>query len=121
MRNRFMFSLLLLIFLTLDCFAQNIAMLESHKVGSITGKANFFQSELMEKYNIHYLKLEINMTPNSRFLSGICTYKMTTTQPLDTFAIEFKNNMTLDSVFINNANRHLQEVQTTFMLPWVCP
>ena len=105
MRNRFMFSFLLLIFLTLDCFAQNIAMLESHKVGSITGKANFFQSELMEKYNIHYLKLEINMTPNSRFLSGICTYKMTTTQPLDTFAIEFKNNMTLDSVFINNANR----------------
>ena len=105
MNNRFLFSSLILILVTLDCRAQNIAMLESHKVGNLTAKANFFQSALMEKYDIHYLKLEINITPNSRFLSGICSYKMTAKQPLDTFAIEFKSNMSLDSVFINNVYR----------------
>ncbi len=70
--------------------------------GQSTTGANFFQSNLMDKYNIHFLKLDLNVTPNLRFLSGSCFYKMTANQSIDTFAIEFKSNMTLDSLYINN-------------------
>ncbi len=104
-----LYTLLLLIFIGVfsTSQAQSYSWEKNRRSVHSQQTANFFQSSLMEKYNIHYLKLDINMTPNSRFLSGICSYKMTTTQPLDTFAIEFTNNMTLDSVFIN-------EVSTAF-------
>ena len=86
--------------------AQNNFYTDNKKL-SVTqpGQANFFQSELMNKYDINYLKLDLLVTPNVRSVAGSCFYKMTTTQSLDTFAIEFKQNMTLDSVFINETKQ----------------
>jgi aminopeptidase N len=59
----------------------------------------------MNKYDIRYLKLDLNVMPNSTFISGSCSYSLITTQVLDTFAIEFKDNMVLDSVVVNNVKR----------------
>ncbi len=67
------------------------------------GSAQFFQSALMNKYNVKYMKLDFEVVPNNKFITGNCLYTVTTVQLLDTFAIEFKQSMTLDSVKINNA------------------
>lgn len=70
-----------------------------------TMSANFYQSNQMNKYDLKYLKLDLEVTPNSKYVSGNCTYTMLVTQPLDTLAIEFKNAMTLDSVLVNDVKR----------------
>lgn len=70
-----------------------------------TSGSLYFQSGLMNKYDIKYLKLDINAEPANRFISGSCLYRLTAKQPLDTFAIELRQNMQVDSVFVNNVSR----------------
>ncbi len=102
MKNFIRFVLVSLLFGT-QVIAQNPnETVDARFSGQGTNGANFFQSNLMDKYDIHFLKLDLNVTPNLRFLSGSCYYKMTANQSIDTFAIEFKSNMTLDSLYINN-------------------
>ena len=67
---------------------------------------SFFQNTKMNFYDIKYLKLDITAQPQSRFITGICNYKVIAKQPLDTFAIEFKQAMSLDSVFVNNGKQN---------------
>lgn len=65
----------------------------------------FYQSPLQDKYDIKYLKLDLAVETNSRFISGTSLTRAIATAPIDTFAIEFKNTMTLDSVFINGVKK----------------
>ncbi len=67
--------------------------------------ANFYQSAQMYKYDLKYLKLDFSVQPPSRFISGSCTYKAVAKQTLDTFTIEFRDHMIVDSVYINGATR----------------
>lgn len=68
-------------------------------------KANFFQDNKMNSYDIKYLKLDITVQPKSKFIVGNCYYRVLVKEVLDTFAIEFKQSMGLDSVFINNVKQ----------------
>src|SRR5687768_9455496 len=70
-----------------------------------TLQANYFQSNLMNKYDVKYLKLDITVLPNNRFISGSSFYRIKTKQPLDTLAIEFKQTMNVDSIYVNNTKR----------------
>jgi aminopeptidase N len=70
--------------------------------GEATVSTSFYQNNKMNFYNIKYLKLEMTAQPQSKYITGICSYKVITKQALDTFAIEFKQTMSLDSVFVNN-------------------
>ena len=122
MLNRYKFLFFSLIAICSQSYCQQNVRQDSRNFsGTVGNTANFFQSNLMDKYNIHYLKLEINMAPNNRFLSGTCSYKITTTQSIDTFAIEFKNNMTLDSVYINGIRqaytRNADHIYVSFSTP----
>lgn len=122
MLNRYKFLLFSLFAICSQSYCQQNVLQDSRNFsGTATNTVNFFQSNLMEKYDIHYLKLEINMAPNNRFLSGTCSYKITTTQSIDTFAIEFKNNMTLDSVYINGIRqtytRNADHIYVSFTTP----
>lgn len=79
----------------------------SQREGASVTDANFFQSDKMNYYDIKHLLIDITVQPKSKFITGRCSYTILVKQALDTFAIEFKQTMTLDSVFINN-------VKTTF-------
>ncbi len=68
-------------------------------------KAGYYQSSQMNKYDVKYLKLDITAQPQTKFVTGSCRYRMVAKQAIDTFAIEFKDNMNLDSVYINNIKR----------------
>ena len=82
-----------------------------------TENALFFQSNLMNKYDIKYLKLDFSVVPNNRFISGNCLYKVVTKQPLDTFAIEFKDGMMLDSVKVNNVKLPFTRSENHIYIP----
>ncbi len=69
---------------------------------NVQQRIQFYQSPSMNKYDVHYLKLDIAAEANNRFISGTAMYSVTTVATLDTFVMELRNNMTVDSVFINN-------------------
>lgn len=71
-----------------------------------TNTTSYYQNNKMNFYDIKYLKLEITAQPQSSFITGICSYKVIAKQALDTFAIEFKQSMSLDSVYVNNAKQN---------------
>jgi len=64
-------------------------------------QVSFFQSPLMDKYDVKYVKLDIKVEANNRFIEGTALTRALALQSIDTFAMEFRNNMTIDSVFIN--------------------
>ncbi len=65
----------------------------------------YYQYPSMEKYDIKYLKIDLNAEAGSRFLSGTSTTRAIALQPLDSFIIELRNNMVVDSVYINGSKR----------------
>jgi aminopeptidase N len=101
------FILLLACFICLDLQAQDneCKAVCNRAQTARTNATSFFQNPKMNNYNIHYLVLDIKVEPLSQFIAGSTIYKVVATQPLDTFAIEFKQNMTLDSVVVNNIKR----------------
>jgi aminopeptidase N len=63
---------------------------------------DYAQNNLMNKYDVKFVKLDVNLDVASVFISGSCITRAIALEPLDSFAIEFKDGMTLDSAFINN-------------------
>ena len=84
-------------------------------------RVNFFQSDLMNKYDIKYLKLDLNVEPNNLMIAGSCFYNMVATQLLDTFAIEFVDNMTLDSVYMNDVKVSFTRSSAHIYVPLASP
>ncbi|MDQ6812651.1 MAG: hypothetical protein M3040_02755, partial [Bacteroidota bacterium] len=71
-------------------------------VGEGINGANFFQDSKMNAYDVKYLKLDLTVQPKNTFIAGNCSYKVMINQAIDSFAIEFKQTMQLDSVYVNN-------------------
>ena len=99
MQSRFFF--LLLVFVSQLVFAQDECKIEcSHQTSRIEN-TEYFQQPLMDKYDVKYLKLDVLLETANRFIEGNCITDVVTTTLLDTFAIEFRQAMTVDSIFIN--------------------
>jgi aminopeptidase N len=101
------FASILFLFISTVTQAQpdnNFRKVNKASPGAIFG-ATFYQNGKMNLYDIRYLKLEITVQPQSRLITGICSYNVFVNQPLDTFAIEFKQTMLLDSVYVNNSKQ----------------
>lgn len=98
--------LLLFTFFAFSLHAQKVELPLSSDVGRLarlqTGSSDYFQNDVMNKYDIRYLKLDLNVIPNNTYITGSCTYSVTTTDLLDTFAIELYETMVLDSLKVNN-------------------
>jgi aminopeptidase N len=88
----------------------------SHSLGRVQ-QLTFFQSPSMNKYDIRYLKLDLAMEANSRVIQGTALTRAVTVQPLDSFIIELKNNMILDSVFINGIKKTFTRENDHILIP----
>jgi aminopeptidase N len=66
-----------------------------------TNRVAYFQYPSMDKYDVKYLKLDIAVEANNRNIIGTALTRAQVLQPMDSFICELKNNMTVDSVFIN--------------------
>lgn len=78
---------------------------------------NYFQYPTMNKYDIRYLKLDLSMEANSRAISGTALTRARAVQPLDSFVIELRNNMIVDSVFINGVRTAFQRGSDHIFVP----
>jgi aminopeptidase N len=65
----------------------------------------FYQYPSMNKYDVKYVKIDIAAEANSRSIEGSSITRAIAVQALDTFIVEFKNTMILDSVFINGIKK----------------
>ncbi len=98
------FAAVILLLISFDLDAQTIQeSFNRHLTGSGVAGADFFQNNKMNFYDVKHLKLDIVVQPKSTFIKASCNYTVLVSQPLDTFAIEFKQTMQLDSVYLNNA------------------
>ncbi|MCW3108654.1 MAG: hypothetical protein JWQ09_3160, partial [Segetibacter sp.] len=70
--------------------------------GAGMNEAGFYQNDKMNYYDIKHLKLDITVQPKSTSITANCNYTVLVNQALDTFAIEFKQTMQVDSVYLNN-------------------
>ena len=68
-------------------------------------QVTFFQYPSMNKYDVRYVKIDIAAEANNRSIEGTSLTRARAVQNLDTFIVEFKNTMTLDSVFINGVKK----------------
>ena len=89
----------------------------SKRGGAGISEANFFQNDKMNYYDIKHLKLDITVEPKSKFITAHCNYTVLVNQSLDTFAIEFKQTMSLDSVHINNIRAFFTQSDNHIYVP----
>jgi aminopeptidase N len=97
-----------LVVLTLSSFSQfaedNSNCIEKCSHPGFAARPNqvlYFQYPSMDKYDVKYLKLDIAVEANNRNIAGSALTRALVLQPMDSFICELKNNMTVDSVFIN--------------------
>jgi aminopeptidase N len=95
-------------FLVLACLstnAQEECKLECRHNSLGAARTSYPQSNLMDKYDTKFLRLDVALETTSIFIKGSATYLLKALQPIDTLAIEYKDNMNIDSIVVNGVNR----------------
>jgi len=97
-------------------FKQNFVSGKSYNSVSVNRKASV-QSVLMNKYDVKFYKLDINVERTSVYVAGNVTInaKVISNQ-LDTFAFELKDYFTIDSVLINNQKKSFKRAGDDVMV-----
>lgn len=67
---------------------------------------SYYQYPSMDKYDVKYLKLNLSVEAGSSFIAGTALTVAKVLQPLDSFNIELRNNMNVDSVYINGVRKN---------------
>lgn len=104
MKKHFLFAASLLLLTTTLLMAQDDAPTALCSRARIPSQARtqYYQYPSMNKYDVRHLFIDISVEPGSRALAGITTTRVTLTEPLDTFITELRNNLIVDSAFVNN-------------------
>ncbi len=77
----------------------------------------YFQYPSMDKYDVKYLKLNLTAEADSRFISGTAFTVAKVLQPMDSFITELRDNMIVDSVFINGIKKIFQRGSNHVFIP----
>lgn len=84
-------------------------------------KYNLYYNKQLDKYDLHFVKLDLNISDASTYISGNATLQAKAVIKLDTLILNFSNYMTVDSIFINEskitANHVGNEIQYVFDTP----
>lgn len=119
MQTRLFF--LISLFLFQNALAQEECKVECTHQSMQVENVEYFQQPLLDKYDVKYVKLDVLLETANRFIEGNCTTDVVTTALLDTFAIEFRQAMTVDSIFINGIKlsflRELDHILVPLDLP----
>ena len=75
----------------------------NHRSVSGSNGVNYYQNVKMNLYDLQYMKLDLAVMPQSRVIEGSCTYRAIVTSTLDTFVIELKPTMAIDSIVVNGS------------------
>jgi aminopeptidase N len=67
----------------------------------VAARVQYFQYPSMDKYDVKHITLDLKVESNSRNIEGTALLRCLALQPMDSFICELRNNMIVDSVFIN--------------------
>ncbi len=98
--------LFLFIFLSYSLIAQeeHPELYKSLRDSKFKSDINIYYDPLMDHYDIHFVKLDIEVSDQSTFISGNATIHASVVDSLEELVLDFSNYMTLDSIFINKIN-----------------
>ncbi len=107
-----------------NCFAQvneePVGCFEKCSHASISSRpeqVSYYQYSSMDKYDVKYLKLDLEVISGSRFINGTALTVAKALMPLDSFVTELRNNMIVDSVFINGIKMNFQRGSDHVFIP----
>ncbi|MEO6488905.1 MAG: hypothetical protein ABIO04_03105, partial [Ferruginibacter sp.] len=80
-------------------------------------QVDYYQYSSMDKYDVKYLKLNLAVEAGDLFVSGTALTRAIVLQALDSFNIELRSNMIVDSVFINGVKKVFQQASDHVFIP----
>lgn len=95
---------LFLMFLTIPLFSQenHPELFKSLRKNNFKSDINLYYNPVMDKYDIYFVKLDLEVSDQSTNIAGNATLLVKATQELDTLLFDFSDYMNLDSMFIND-------------------
>lgn len=119
--KRLIFFLILVIPLSLLAQFTNPDKYKAEMPSSKTNGINIYYNKLLDKYDIYFVNLDIEVSDKSTDISGNATIQAKTTELLDTLLFDFSNYMTLDSVFINESKVSVTHTNNTIQYIFSTP
>lgn len=119
-------SILLLLSFALftNCYAQvnevEVGCFEKCSHATLSSRPEqvaYYQYSTMNKYDVKYLKLDLEVISGSRFIKGTALTVVKAVMPLDSFVTELRSNMIIDSVFINGTKMNFQRGSDHVFIP----
>lgn len=116
--NRLLFFVIFFIAIS-QVWGQTPSNQRCSKVHSITSSnaVNYYQYSSMNKYDVKYLKLDVNVEANNRYISGSVLTLSKVVAGMDTFITEFKSTMVVDSVLINGVRKTFTQSSDHIFIP----
>lgn len=124
--SKVMFILLCFYITLFDLSAQkhSCSEIKSNSFSAIKSRTASSQNHLnlISNYNVHYYFLDITLERTSTYISGNVTIKANAINALDTFSFDLHDDLTIDSIFINDQkqnsiNRNNGEVDVNLISP----
>jgi len=102
-------------FLTFQLNAQQShpEQFKSQLFKSAKNDIQIYYNPVLDKYDLHFLKLDLEVSDKSTYISGSATLEAKAVKQLDTLLFDFSNYMTVDSVFINNQKVNFSHTNNT--------
>lgn len=75
---------------------------KSMRQSSLKSDINLYYNPLMDNYNIYFIKLDLEVSDQSTYISGNAIIQAKAVTVLDSFILDFSDYMIVDSIFINN-------------------
>jgi aminopeptidase N len=83
-------------------------LFKSSRINHYKNNITIYYNPLLDHYDLHFVKLDIEVTDQSTYIAGNALLQGKATQDLDTFILELSNYLTVDSVIIDNAKVNFQ-------------
>ncbi|NOQ25794.1 MAG: T9SS type A sorting domain-containing protein [Bacteroidales bacterium] len=81
---------------------KNPEHLKSLSESNIKSYIDQYYNPLMDKYDVYFVKLDLEISDLTTDISGNATLQMKTIEELDTLLLDFYSNMLIDSMFIDD-------------------
>ena len=89
----------------------------SRATSTVSQRIEYYQYQSMNNYDLKYLKLDLNAETGSRAISGNALTISKAVAVIDTFITELRDNMVVDSLFINGARKNFTHSADHIFVP----
>lgn len=106
---------LLVLFFFLHAVSQEVSPCMQGKIKSLErlqqrARLDTYPKSLMDRYDVHFYFLDLNIERDTTYISGSCTFKAHLKTPSDTFCFELHDNLIIDSaVYLNRTQSYARK------------